>query len=267
MDVVIQSFWTKPISDDAKLKSTLYIAALSLAYAHRSGYEVHMHTDRKGIELLRNFGYDELHTTLDDIPESVSPVLFAAGKYYAMKAEGVLGKCHIDLDVFLKKRGILDVFYRNKGVDAICQQEEDVSWGTHDDISYNMHVLGYPPTTRPDWPYSMNVGLLGFHNKELADKYFDNYFAATELYTNEKIDAYGVKNSSMAFDFILEQHALHYMSIGYNIYTLLPKKNSGAAADILGYQHLMGGTKYQNNIQEKIKRQLMVIDPKLFNRI
>ncbi len=110
-DVVVQSLWTKPVTDKAKLKILLYIAALSLAYAHESGYAVHMHTDSKDAKLLKDFGYDKLSTILDNIPDTVPTQLFAAGKYYAMKAEGLTGKVHIDIDVFLKKPGVLDCFY------------------------------------------------------------------------------------------------------------------------------------------------------------
>ena len=85
--VIVQSLWTKPIKSAEHLRKTLFIAALSLAYAHNSGYKVHMHTDSKGYELLKKFGYDKLEKTLDAIPASVPTELFAAGKFYAMRAE------------------------------------------------------------------------------------------------------------------------------------------------------------------------------------
>jgi hypothetical protein len=56
--VVVLSLWTKPFNDKAKRRHTLYMAALSLAFAQRSGYKVHMHTDDYGYELLKDFCYD-----------------------------------------------------------------------------------------------------------------------------------------------------------------------------------------------------------------
>lgn len=68
---IVQSLWTKPITDYKRLRETLFLAALSLEYAHRSGYKVNMHTDSLGVRLLSNFGYDKLCSTLASIPSSV----------------------------------------------------------------------------------------------------------------------------------------------------------------------------------------------------
>jgi len=262
---IIQSLWTQPIKKE-RLRDTMFLCALSLAYAKRNGYKVRMHTDSKGFSLLKGFGYDRLYRTLDAIPDSVPTDLFAAGKFYAMKAEGVTGKVHIDVDVFIKKPYLIDFFYEDKTVDAICQMEEDMPLVDHSDKTFHMHVLGYPPTTRPNWVGSMNTGIVGFNNKELAEKYVNNYFSALKMYTAEKLDKYKQENGCkrLAFDFVLEQIELSYLSVGYNVYALLPTKNVRAAANILGYQHLQGGRKWSNEEQEKLKSLLIGIDRNLY---
>ena len=264
--VVVQSLWTKPLKDNRKLRDTMYICALSLAYAHRSGYKVHMHTDSKGYELLKGFGYDKIVKTLDSIPASVPTDLFAAGKFYAMKAEGTLGKVHIDTDVFIKKP-ILDKFYEDISMDAICQMEEDMPLIDHSDKIFHMHILGYPPTTRPNWQGSMNTGIVGFNNPVLAAKYFKNYFDALKIYTADKIDKYKSENGygCMCFDFVLEQIELSYLSVGYNVYTLLPTKNPCFVADEIGYQHLQGGTKWTTGSRTIIRELLLKMDRSLYN--
>jgi len=264
--VVVQSLWTKPLNDNRKLRDTMYICALSLAYAHRSGYKVHMHTDSNGYELLKNFGYDKIEKTLDSIPASVPTDLFAAGKFFAMKAEGVIGKVHIDTDVFIKKP-ILDKFYEDISMDAICQMEEDMPLVDHSERIMHMHILGYPPTTRPNWQGSMNTGVVGFNNPVLAAKYFKNYFDSLKIYTADKIEKYKSENGygCMCFDFVLEQIELSYLSVGYNVYTLLPTKNPCFVADEIGYQHLQGGTKWTTGSRTIIRELLLKMDRSLYN--
>lgn len=266
---IIQSLWTKPITSRARLKQTLFIAALSLAYAHRSGYKVHMHTDSFGAKLMKKFGYDKLCTTLDAIPPSVPTELFAAGKFYAMRAEGAIGKVHIDIDVFLKKTGILDCFYKNHRVDLICQQEEDIAIANHADKIKHMLVMGHPAATRPDWRGSINTGIVGFWHPALAARYMNNYFEALKIYTAEKFQAYKQQNpdACLLFDFILEQVNLSYMSIGYDVRTLVPTDNPTWVADKIGYQHLQGSDKWTPKTQHTIRLLLAQLNNKLYHAV
>lgn len=280
-DTIVQSLWTKPILQGKRsealrlerMRDTLFLMALSLAYAHRSGYRVHMHTDSVGAELLQGFGYDKLLTTLDAIPDSVPTELFAAGKFYAMRAEGAVGKVHVDVDVLLRKAGVLDGFYRNRSVDAVCQMEEDMAIVNHDDKIRHMHVLGYPASTRPDWRGSMNTGVVGFNNAVLAAKYMRNYFDALEMYSREKFDAYraelsaaGQPKPNLHFDFVLEQIALSRMSVGYNVLTLVPTHDPSIVAKKIGYCHLQGSSKWDSNTKTEIKSNLRKMDEKLYYR-
>lgn len=259
---IVQSLWTKPFTNLRRLRDELYIAAISLEYAHRSGYKVHMHTDSKGMQLLKNYGYEKLLPTLDSIPDSVPVELFAAGKFFAFQAEGTVGKLHIDTDVLLKNHGVLDRFYEDSKVDVMCQMEEDMPLVNHSAIIADMHILGYPASTRPDWNGSMNTGVIGFNNQELAAKYFGNYFDALSMYTQEQFDAYKEENpkASLKFDFILEQVNLSRMSIGYNVVTLVPTKDPSVVADKIGYQHLQGDEKWSAIAQVHIKSNLSVLN-------
>lgn len=266
-DTVIQSWWTRPCRGNRDVvKAMLYMMALSLAYAHRSGYRVHMHTDGYGAELLKGFGYDNLLTTLDAMPESVPTELFAAGKFFALRAEGT-GKVHIDTDVFLKMPGVLDAFYRSDNVDGICQMEEDMSLVDHSDKIQHMHIMGYPATTRPDWRGSMNTGIVGFNNAELMRRYTDNYFEALKIYTAERFAAYKRANgdANLYFDFILEQVELSFLSLNYNVYTLLPTKECCHVADKIGYQHLQGVGKWSGKVQAKVCALLQANDMWLYH--
>lgn len=265
--VIIQSMWTKPFKNRFKFRDQMFMAALSLEYAHRSGYRVHMHTDSVGYSLLRNFGYDKLCRTLVTIPSSVPTDFFAAGKFYAMKAEGIVGKVHIDTDVMLKKN-VLDRFYTDKRIDVIHQMEEDMPLVHHEDKIFHMHVLGYPPTMRPTWQGSYNTGIVGFNNRELANKYFDNYFEALQMYNSNRLEEYKTQGNydDLHFDFVLEQITLSFLSHNYNAYALLPTKMPSEAADAIGYLHLQGERKWDIDTINWIKNKLRTFNPQLYNK-
>ena len=264
---IIQSLWTKPLKNKQKFSDLMFMCALSLEYAHRSGYKVHMHTDSVGYKLLRKFGYDRLYKTLDKIPDTVHTDFFAAGKFYAMKAEGMVGKIHIDVDVMLKKQGVLDKFYTDKRIDVIHQMEEDMSIIHHEDKIFHAHVLGYPPTTRPNWQGSFNTGIVGFNNQELANAYFNNYFEALEMYDTKTLDAYKAQGNydSIFFDFLFEQITLSFLSRNYNAYALLPTKMPSEVADAIGYLHLQGSAKWSAQTMNWIREKLKKFNRPLYN--
>lgn len=263
--IIVQSFWTKPIAKE-RLGDAMYMAALSMTFARRSGYKVHMHTDSFGMSLLHSFGYDNIYPTLDAIPDKTPRELFAAGKFFALRAEGIVGKVHADFDVFIKKP-CLDRFFLDKRIDVICQQEEDVAiYCDHDDKIRAMHVLGYPPATRPDWLGSMNTGIVGFNNAALAEKYMNNYFEALDMYTQDIFDQYRQTHEApcLLFDFILEQVVLSYMSVGYNVLTLLPMHGKNLITKEIGYAHYSGPQKWSDHCMSAIKRKLHELDPLLY---
>ena len=264
---IIQSLWTKPIKNAQMFRDLMFMCALSLEYAHRSGYKVHMHTDSNGYSLFRKFGYDRLYKTLDKIPDNVSTDFFAAGKFYAMKAEGIVGKIHVDVDVMLKKQGVLDKFYTDKRIDVIHQMEEDMPLVHHEDKIFHLHVLGYPPTMRPNWQGSFNTGIVGFNNPTLANAYFDNYFEALEMYDAKTLSEYKAQCNldAIHFDFVLEQITLSFMSRNYNAYALLPTKMPCEVADAIGYLHLQGNRKWDESTINWMKEKLKKFNKPLYN--
>lgn len=263
---IVQSLWTKPFEGrEGQLRKILHIAALSLAYAHRSGYKVAMHTDSRGYKLLLRYGYDRLRKTLDSIPESVPTMMFAAGKYYAMEAEGFVGKVHVDVDVFLKQP-VLDVFYENKGIDLICQQDEVYDSREYDKKVKHMHVLGYPTCCRPGWQGSVNVGVMGFNDPILARRYFDNYKEGLDMYTAGMMEDYMAEQGLpyLFLDFILEQQTLSYMSQGCDVHALLPPRDASWVADKIGYQHLQGAGKYGEAVTYHVDQALQRLNKRLW---
>ena len=82
----VHSFWTKPCeNDNEKLKKYILYFATSLAWLKKNNFPIVLHTDSKGKELFKNLPYDEIYTTLDNIPENISPKFYAYGKFLAMQ--------------------------------------------------------------------------------------------------------------------------------------------------------------------------------------
>ena len=243
--IITQSFWTKPMNDSLSLQ--LDLAALSLYYAHRSGYKVHMHTDSKGMELLKDYGYDSLLPTLDEIPSDIPECIFAYGKILALEREPI-GAVHTDLDVFIKKP-LLDKFFEDKKIDVVLQCEEI---SIEDDIYERLRAFfreyGYPPELAVDHLMSANVGVIGFNNQQLKDEYIRRYKACANYYKEAR---------EGMMDLFFEQINMHYLvgHYGYRVWYILGQIGAGymdgvnELCDKIGYQHLQGGYKHAPEVK------------------
>lgn len=243
--IITQSFWTKPMNDSLSLQ--LDLAALSLYYAHRSGYVVHMHTDSKGMQLLKDYGYDSLLPTLDEIPSDIPECIFAYGKILALEREPI-GAVHTDLDVFIKKP-LLDKFFEDKTIDVVLQCEE-VS--IVDDIYERLRAFfreyGYPPELAIDHLMPGNVGVIGFNNQQLKDEYIRRYKACANYYKEAR---------EGMMDLFFEQINVHYLvgHYGYRAWYILGQIGSdhmdgvNELCDRIGYQHLQGGYKHAPEVK------------------
>lgn len=240
--------------DKESLSLQLDLAALSLYYAHRSGYKVHMHTDSVGMELLKDYGYDSLLPTLDEIPSDIPESIFAYGKILALEHEPI-GAVHTDLDVFIKKP-LLDEFFEDKNIDVVLQCEEI---SIQDDIYERLRTFfreyGYPPELAVDHTLPANVGVIGFNNQHLRDEYIRRYKACAEYYKG---------TSERLMDLFFEQVNVHYLveHYGYRAWYILGQIGyhhmDGVCdfCDRIGYQHLQGGGKYNPDARAIIRKYM-----------
>lgn len=244
---ICQTFWTKPMSEKHLLTNS-NIAKLSLYYAHRSGYYVKMHTDSKGFDYLKDFGYDELVTDLDTIPEYIPNKIFAYSKYIALKNDP-LGYVHTDFDVFIKKP-CLDEFYSDSSYDIILQNRE-----TEHQCFLNDYIFGrnffmqypVPKGFHPEHLDACNVGVIGFNSYKLRNIYLTLYEKCAKFYCD--------KTEQMSFipDLFFEQINIDYLIHLYKskVYFILPRLSYSdielhKIAKEVGYQHLLGGWKYSD---------------------
>jgi len=264
MKRIYQAFWTKPMTE-RRLKFNVYIAALSLRYAQKSGYYVVMYTDTLGYSYLKDLGYDEINTYLDEIPEDVSPSqFFAYPKFFAGLKEPI-GSLHIDYDVFLKQPCV-DKFFEDKSIDIILQCREKYVQ------EFKLYVFGrkkikthdYPQTFHVDHMYSSNVGIIGFNNQELKDTYYSWYFDYINFYKDKLEYLQGVSSEMFA-----EQVNIDYLikHSNYNPFYLLIDDDMtnhtqlDQYADEIGYQHLQGIGKYKDEQFWHLRRALSMRFP------
>lgn len=256
---IFQTFWTKPMSKD-KIETNVQIAYISCYYLHKNGYKVRMYTDKYGKELLINIKYDEINTKLDSIPDNIPNYLFAYAKFWALKNEPI-GTIHTDFDVFIKKPCI-DEFY-NKNYDLILQNKElnqDYNYKKLRNVFNKIKLPNFLPVNHIG---SCNVGVIGFNNKELKNKYLDIYFKSVEYY---KDYLNSIENINILVpDLLFEQTTIDWLKDCYNTYFILPELNYGQElnkiCNNIGYQHLLGAWKHTeegkliiNNFYNKIKQ-------------
>lgn len=262
---IIQSFLTKTMSDD-RIHENLILAALSLSYAHENGYEVKMYTDSFGYELLKDFGYEEINTELDNIIdiEYIDKIINYV-KYFALSKEPI-GTFHIDYDVFLQNPNVLD----NLNGDIIVQSVQHI---TPIQYKYQIDIYGLYKDDEilKDIDRSMfyNCGVVCFNNQSLFNTF---YSKLTQFIENHKSSV--IPKNICEF---IEGSLLYILTKSYNVSMLyndlieLPltiqaiqiKKHFKE----IGLCHLSGSDKYSNDCKLKCVMILMNKNPELFDLI
>ena len=257
---LVHSFSTKRCKGD-KLKVNVYCFILSCLYAKRSGFEIVLHTDKKGAELLKHAPYDKIIIDLEDcaLPK---PRIYAWSKFKAMQNEEP-DTIHIDGDVFLKNP-ILQKSLTFDNCDIIVQQVEIdgvYPWGGWNNSTIAFAKCEYPSFLPRLCDRMYNCGVVGFKSKEVRDEYTKWYNYLIEQYNKLGVDIDSVP------DLIAEQQLLYYFAKHKNLKVkeILDYKNLQESAKSLGYQHLLGKSKYQ--CLDKIKQTLKKLNINIHNKL
>ncbi len=167
--------WTKPITDKTGEKyaaedfELLTTALSALCWrVHNGG--ITMITDSAGYEFYEKNGllplWDEVKTTLDDMPAFDSDMFWAAGKIWALK-NSAAPVAVIDTDFIVWAPIAFDNL-----ADAAVIHEEDLYPDVYPDISCFKMKDGY--SFRPDWDLSLracNTAFAVIKNPELLEYY------------------------------------------------------------------------------------------------
>ena len=270
---IFQSFWTKPAIDQrwdqsGQLEANVWLFALSAVYAKRQGVTLVLYTDTLGKKLLGHLPYDRVYTTLDNIPSNIPTMIWAYGKFMALREEP-LGSIHIDGDVFLKKPEVIREM-GTKDYDLIIQNKE---WthNTYESIEDIMARFGEIDREKyANYQTAYNCGVVGFTNAQLKKSYLDYYFGATaSVAKNRALRAHMEADKYFCVDLTLEQHSLAMLAQKYKTKILLKVDNEdywGQAvrnrAEQLGYQHLIGKEKYE--YIDRVKFTLLALDQDVY---
>ena len=283
----VHSYWTRPVIEkrwgyepEELQRGDLLTFALSVSYIKKLGHEIVLYTDDKGKELLGSLPYDEIYTTLNDIPEDVPSMMWAYGKFFAMQNEP-LGSIHIDGDVFIKSKecieriesGEYDVFCQNLDKESPLSLGPQIHYATWKLLNeFNLDWKGFPINGK----FQYNVGILRITNQSLKEKYFNFFYDITEQVKNHPIAIKAIKQSAFcAISVIAEQQFLYEMiqKDEYKVKTLINKICDEGYIDIealkefkdLGYEHILGAQKY--HMESELLSRLFEINKNLYNEI
>ena len=263
----VHSLWTAPMqSDKRKLEVTALVYSLSVAYLKRFGCSINLHTDSLGKKLLGGIGYDHIYLTVEEIPTNISPKIFAYPKSMALEKEPV-GTVHIDGDVFIKTEECLDRIFNHDCECVVQSYETQLPWLQSAKtfmipvLAENLLSTGEKLEIRD---YDCNTGVIGFFNDELKNLYISNYQElAKKLSKYEYL--YLVNNQDGKFncpDFVFEQQLILYLTRNKKVRCVLPvdsmpyTEERNEVAKQIGYTHLLGPTKYDEDVIEKVKGRL-----------
>lgn len=237
---IVHSFSAANCSDKMFKIHMIYFI-LSCIYAKENGFNIRLHADKRTSNLLQIAPYDEIITDIPDVSPN-KPRIYAWSKFYAMKNED-LGNIHIDGDVFLKDKKLIDLLDFSD-YDCIVQNIEEPknNWGfLWKESTECFKNCKYPYFANRECKSMYNCGIIGINNQELKDIYFDTYENMCQQYNINGIDCNSVP------DIIIEQQFLKDLIDfkNYNVKTILDFDNL-SMADSIGYQHVIGCSKEPN---------------------
>lgn len=266
---LVHSYSTRPLRINRydlsvdHLGNTVWYFALSVAYAKRIGGQIVLHTDTLGKALLGHLPYDEIHLTLDEIPESWHPRFWASGKFYSLAYEP-LGAIHIDGDVFFKEASLLDKF---NGYDVVVQDFEEGQWYEAERKFFRSLVGGIEHLgLNIDHMGALNTGTFCMNNAEYKRRYLDGYFRFVETiskYNSLALDArvYGTP------DLIVEQQWADQLAkeMGVKVgYLLKGGDGRKESAKAIGYQHVLTSAKFC--VMDRVRNTLHKINEDIYNQ-
>ena len=268
---IISSFDSFPIENNRwgngnRFNDTVFLTAFSLLCA-RQFYDVTFYTDEKMAKVLADLPID-----IKVFPKKFdySKDYWVEAKFYAFSKQ-TEPFIHIDTDVILYR----DVFKDTEKYPVICERPEVEQFKKH----YQKQVDFFTKEVVDDsilWDkrlnYSLNCGTIGFNDLNIVQKFIENYDNL-----KENFNAVKDKFSNLAADYyepciVLEQ---------YNLTSILSKmkikplyllgtgdlETQSRHAEKIGYTHLYGGIKYQENVIKQIHNRFREFFPFYYHNI
>lgn len=262
------SWWSVPMLDkrwnvEDQIEKSMYINALSVAYAKSSGAYITCHCDSYMYEYLKELPYDEIFVDLDDLKDKIkcdSTFMWAAGKFVALENEPI-GTIHIDFDVFIKSPKCLENMCFD-GADFIFSHIENANYHEQHSLRDVLTGINMEPN------FACNVGIIGFNNENAKRDYINNY--NSYLYS---IDYKVGNDKDINADLILEQLYLYNMLNEYTGRTLVGDQRCDQTISMqkrsidIGFEHLLGRSKYSPYLMNKTKNTLKTLFPDIYAKV
>ena len=260
--IIVHSLWSLPLLKNRwnikeQFKKSYSLYKLSFMYAKRLGYKVILHTDDQGYNLLKDIGYDRVELSLNDLPQE-NIKFWALGKIRAIEIEGI-NSIHIDGDVFLKSKNIINIF--NSDYDVLTQMTESKESFKKNYLLQLKIVNTVSELLKSDIDYSYNCGILCFKDLELLKEYIDYIEQLVELYKNNSVINSFYKKAANYYErmLIIEQYALPIVvqRLDRKIKFIINKGDDiKEICNYFGFVHAMGKSKYESYFQNKVKKRI-----------
>lgn len=280
--VFIHTNWTKPalnsrwnIDSFDQILNNIWYYSLSTAYLKKIGQRIELHTDDFGEKCLNHIPYDKINLTLNSIPTSIKPYIWAFGKFWALN-QCPLNTVHIDADVFIKSNKCINKLHSLlENSDAVFQCHEFVTnindwpYPIYKSATDAIAPLRYPKWANVNGQDAYNTGLIIFNNVKYKTKFINEYFNnANECSVISDIVKTCENNAFICPDLVIEQQFIFDMANykNYNIGLLINWPDCKNSANEIGYQHVIGKEKYNSVNMDRCKQVLFSIDRVLYDK-
>lgn len=246
---IVHSFRGKKLNgveDKNWLAVNACLYGLSAILCKRHGYSIKLYCDDLFYKYIKGTGIEDLYDTIDfsinDYPLPPKDI-YADTKFRVMQNEPI-GTIHLDGDVFLFKKSILDTIM-DSNFDVLVQHKESKKNCTC--TFWKESTLSLKDCAKPEWANPVcnamyNCGVICIKNEKLKQEYFDAYWKMYNEYS-----VHGSKNPNLIRvpDIIIEQQYLTDLceSHDYIVKTILPETHVHEYAQSIGYSHLIGNGK------------------------
>ncbi len=267
---IIHSFWPLPLIGqrwgiNKQFEMSFNLFKLSFMYAKKLGYEVVLHTDDTGYEMLKDIGYDRIELSLNGLKEE-DISFWSVGKIKALEIEGI-NSLHIDGDVFLKSNIIKELI--ESDYDVLTQMIED-EYSFNKDYRRQVELVNsVSDLVQSPVDYPLNCGIIGFKDQEFLDMYIKFFYELMALYKeNETIKAAYLTEEfrEMQKILIVEQYSLpvlaHKMNKNMKFVINLGDDIQSTCAHY-GFVHALGWYKYSDEFQDTVKLRIKQLEEAL----
>ncbi|CAM1358351.1 DUF6734 family protein [Tenacibaculum xiamenense] len=263
---IIYSLDTYPLINNRwhmgnRLKETIYMTSLSVLQSHMWYPEIELFVDETAYKFLYM-----LPCKVTLISHDSDPDLWMKVKMAAIECQNT-PFVHLDTDVFLSNNIDFDF-------SQIIIERQEFSYKGHykPQLKFFNKYMKHLSFWNNDLGTSYSCGVVGFQDLELRDKYIESYNQVEELFKLYKQNYRAFKQNGYEPCIVIEQYTLacllDYLQVKPNL--LLKGKDmyeQAKNAKNIGFSHLFGVKKYEENVSNLIEERLEKIFPYWYHQV